>query len=85
MGSVANKKKPKSMTPDKTRQRLIDFRHAQGYTQEQLGAELGCGGAFISHIEAGRKGVGLEFAFKLQDLTADAATGQILAREWLFE
>jgi transcriptional regulator with XRE-family HTH domain len=58
---------------------LKAFREARGFTQSQLGARAGIGGASVSHFETGQRSPSLESLVKLAqalEVSTDALLGR---------
>ena len=67
---------------DTPRERLKRFIEDCG-GQAPAAKKIGCDRSYLSHLMTDdRRSVGLAFAFKLENATADWSGGQIEAREW---
>jgi transcriptional regulator with XRE-family HTH domain len=62
---------------------LKAFRDAIAMSQADLAEKLGCTRSYVSFVESGQKAPGLEFAVKLEHLTANAEGGPIRAADWI--
>ena len=63
--------------------RLRAFRTDCGLSKTSLAKLIGCDESYISHVESGRRRLGLAFAHELESLSADWANGPIRAVEWI--
>jgi len=63
--------------------RLKAFRQERGLSKTSLAKLIGCDESYISHVESGRRRLGLAFAHELESLSADWVNGPIRAVEWI--
>ena len=66
----------------KPHQRLKAFRLSRKWSKTALAARLGCDESYVSHVEGGRRRLGVDFALELEDLSSDWEHGPIRVREW---
>lgn len=63
--------------------RLCAFRQLMGWSEAQLGAEIGVHQASVSKLMTGARRPSLRVAHAIERLTAEHMTRPILAEEWL--
>ena len=53
-----------------------------GWSQEEMAEHMGLSVSMVGLLERGKRGIGLETAFAIEDLTIDWEHGPIEARDW---